>query len=204
MAQADGTIIIDTEIDSDGAKKGSKELESQIRNLASTVDGVGAKAKNALNKQIDAFAKLNNEYAAQEKKVSELRQKVEEFAKQRIPTDEYKNLQSELEKSVSKLEKLEEMQKKYIETSGDYSDSNAFKRRQYDIETLTRDAEQLKNKMQDLEKSGKGYQKVPTDEYKEMQAQLEKTTVKLNNLQDKRDKFLATGGRKSKIGRAHV
>ena len=50
MAQADGTIIIDTELDVDGAKKGSKELESQIRNLAGTVDGVGAKAKAALNK----------------------------------------------------------------------------------------------------------------------------------------------------------
>ena len=155
MAQADGTIIIDTELDVDGAKNGSRELESEIRKLAGTVDGIGTKAKVALDKQVDAFVKLNNEYSLQEKKVSELRQKVEEFAKQRIPTDEYKNLQSELEKSVSKLEKLEEMQKKYIETSGDYSDSNAFKRRQYDIETLTKNISRLKGEMSELQKSGK-------------------------------------------------
>ena len=116
MAQADGTIIIDTELDVDGAKKGSKELESQIRNLAGTVDGVGAKAKAALNKQVDAFSKLNNEYAAQEKKVSELRQKVAEFAKQKIPTDEYKEMQAQMDQTTTKLERLQEAQERYLAT----------------------------------------------------------------------------------------
>lgn len=44
----------------------SKEAEARIRNLAKKVNDIGATAKAALNKQIDAFAKLNNEYAAQE------------------------------------------------------------------------------------------------------------------------------------------
>ena len=156
MAQADGTIIIDTELDVDGAKKGSKELESQIRNLAGTVDGVGAKAKAALNKQVDAFSKLNNEYAAQEKKVSELRQKVAEFAKQKIPTDEYKEMQAQMDQTTTKLKRLQEAQERYLATGG-RSNSNAFKRRQYDINELTNTIRYLKGEMQALEEEGNAY-----------------------------------------------
>ena len=39
MAQADGTILIDTEIDADGMKAGSKEVESAARRMANSVDG---------------------------------------------------------------------------------------------------------------------------------------------------------------------
>ncbi len=156
MAQADGTIIIDTELDTGGAQKGSKELESHIRKLASTVDGVGSNAKTALNKQVDAFSKLNNEYAAQEKKVSELKQKVEEFAKQKVPTDEYKEIQKQLEQTSTKLTRLQEAQEKYLATGGK-SNSNVFKRRQYDIDQLTNTVEHLKGEMQSLEEDGTAY-----------------------------------------------
>lgn len=156
MAQADGTIIIDTELDVDGAKKGSKELESQIRNLSGTVDGVGSKAKAALNKQVDAFSKLNNEYAAQERKVSELKQKVAEFAKQKIPTDEYKEMQVQMDQTTAKLERLQEAQERYLATGGK-SNSNAFKRRQYDINELTNTIRYLKGEMQALEEEGNAY-----------------------------------------------
>ena len=76
MAQADGYIIIDTEINADGMKAGSREVEAAVRRMANSVNDMGNKAKTALNKQADAFAKLNNEYAAQERKVSELKKKV--------------------------------------------------------------------------------------------------------------------------------
>ena len=90
MAQADGTILIDTEIDADGMKAGSKEVEAAVRRMASSVNDLGTKAKTALNKQVDSFAKLNKEYAAQAKKVDELKKKVAEYASQKIPTAEYR------------------------------------------------------------------------------------------------------------------
>lgn len=34
MAERDGTIVIDTQIDTDGIQAGSKEAEARIRNLA--------------------------------------------------------------------------------------------------------------------------------------------------------------------------
>ena len=76
MPQADGTIVIDTEINADGAKAGSKEIEAAVRRMAASVNNLGAKSKTALNKQVDSFAKLNQEYAAQAQKVEELKRKV--------------------------------------------------------------------------------------------------------------------------------
>lgn len=73
MAEADGSIIIDTEIDTDGAKVGSRELENHLRKAAAKVNDLGETTKTALNKQIDSFAKLNRETAAQKEKVDELR-----------------------------------------------------------------------------------------------------------------------------------
>ena len=86
MAQADGTILIDTEIDADGMKAGSKEVEAAVRRMASSVDDLGTKAKAALNKQVDSFVKLNSEFATQKKKVDDLKKKVAEYGSQKIPT----------------------------------------------------------------------------------------------------------------------
>ena len=58
----DGSIVINTKIRTDGVKAGAQEIEAGLRRAADRVDNLGASAKNAINKQIDAFAKLNNEY----------------------------------------------------------------------------------------------------------------------------------------------
>lgn len=132
MAERDGTIVIDTQIDTDGIQAGSKEAEARIRNLAKKVNDIGATAKAALNKQIDAFAKLNNEYAAQEQKVERLRQKVAEYGNQKIPTDEYKEIQAQIEQAAVKLNRLKEAQERYI-AGGGKKNSNTYRRQVYDI-----------------------------------------------------------------------
>ena len=98
----DGSIVINTKIRTDGIKAGTQEIEAGLRRAADRVDNLGTSAKNAINKQIDAFAKLNNEYSAQEQKVESLRQKVESYANQRIPTAEYKKIQDEIETTTAK------------------------------------------------------------------------------------------------------
>lgn len=60
MAQADGYIIIDTEINADGMKAGSREVEAAVRRMANSVEDMGNKAQTALNKQADAFANQFN------------------------------------------------------------------------------------------------------------------------------------------------
>ena len=115
MAERDGTIVIDTQIDTKGVDAGSEKTEASLRRMAKKVNDIGTTAKAALNKQIDAFAKLNNEYAAQEQKVESLRKKVTEYGNQKIPTDEYKEIQAQIEQATAKLNRLKEAQERWQE-----------------------------------------------------------------------------------------
>lgn len=153
MAQADGYIIIDTEINADGMKAGSKEVEAAVRRMANSVDDMGNKAKTALNKQADAFAKLNNEYAAQEQKVSELKKKIAEYGEQKVPTDEYREIQTQISQATQKLNSLKAAQDKFLSTGGKQS-SSSFKRMQYDIEELENEIKYAKAELAELEASG--------------------------------------------------
>lgn len=153
MAQADGYIIIDTEINADGMKAGSREVEAAVRRMANSVNDMGNKAQTALNKQADAFAKLNNEYAAQERKVSELKKKIAEYGEQKVPTDEYREIQTQISQATQKLNSLKAAQDKFLSTGG-RKNSSSFKKMQYDIEELENEIKYAKAELAELEASG--------------------------------------------------
>ena len=130
MPQADGTIVIDTEINADGMKAGSKEVEAAVRRMAASINDLGTKAKTALNKQVDSFAKLNQEYAAQAQKVEELKRKVAEYGNQKVPTDEYSEIQAQIDQARAKMDRLTASQEKFLAMGGSKK-SNTYKRYQY-------------------------------------------------------------------------
>lgn len=156
MPQADGTIIIDTEINADGMKAGSKEVEAAVRRMASSVNDLGTKAKTALNKQVDAFSKLNNEFAAQSKKVDELKKKVAEYGKQKIPTAEYKEIQAQIDQASQKMNRLISAQEKFLAMGGS-ENSKQYKKYQYDIDELANSIRYAEGEMKDLEATGKAF-----------------------------------------------
>ena len=156
MPQADGTIIIDTEINADGMKAGSKEVEAAVRRMAASVNDLGTKAKTALNKQVDSFAKLNQEYAAQAQKVEELKRKVAEYGNQKIPTDEYNEIQAQIDQARAKMDRLTASQEKFLAMGGSKK-SNTYKRHQYDIEELANTVRYAEGELRDLENTGKAF-----------------------------------------------
>ena len=181
MAQADGTIIIDTEINADGMEAGSKEVETAVRNMAKSVEGLGTKAKTALNKQVDAFAKLNNEYAAQAKKVDELKRKVAEYGNQKIPTDEYREIQNQISQSEKKLNSLINAQEKFLQLGGK-EDSQRYKSLQYDIDELANTIRYAKGELKDLEDTGKAF--TLGNQTKEAAADMQRLESEMRKLSD--------------------
>lgn len=153
MAQADGYIIIDTEINADGMKAGSREVEAAVRRMANSVEDMGSKARTALNKQADSFSKLNQEYAAQEQKVSNLKKKIAEYGEQKILTEEYREIQAQIDRATQKLSSLESAQERFLATGGK-KNSSSFKKMQYDIEELENEIKYAKAELADLEASG--------------------------------------------------
>ena len=198
--QADGYIIIDTEIDTDGAKAGSKELEANVRQCISSINGLGDKAKASLNKQANAFSKLNDQYREQEKRVEQLKEKVAELGKQQIPTDEYKEIQAQIESAKTQMDKLVYAQEKFVALGGS-EDSKKYKSYQYDIDQLAKTIDDANKELQELEQNGEAFSSAlggepPTYKYKELESELESLSQAIDVAKAKWDELRAsnTGG----------
>lgn len=198
--QADGYIIIDTEIDTNGAKAGSKELEANVRQCISSINGLGDKAKASLNKQANAFSKLNDQYREQEKRVEQLKEKVAELGKQQIPTDEYKEIQAQIESAKTQMDKLIYAQEKFVALGGS-EDSKKYKSYQYDIDQLAKTIDDANKELQELEQNGEAFSsalggETPTYKYKELESELESLSQEIDVTKAKWDELSAsnTGG----------
>lgn len=156
MGQADGTILIDTSISDDGLVAGTKEVEAAARRMAESVSGIGDKAKIALQKQADSFAKLNSQYDEQARKVEELKSKVEDLKGEKIPTQEYTDLNKEIDSVSKKLDAAIERQIKFVEIGGNRN-SQTFKAMEYDIDMLRQKLEEAQQAKAKLESSGGAY-----------------------------------------------
>lgn len=193
----DGSIVINTKIRTDGIKAGSQEIEAGLRRAADRVDNLGTSAKNAINKQIDAFAKLNNEYSAQEQKVESLRQKVASYANQRIPTTEYKEISDQISKAEAKLNQLTASQERFV-ANGGKKNTSTYKKMQYDIDELANTIKYARSELIDLEVSGKAFSTGVNT--KEAQADMERLASAERRLTDMQNRLNTSySGIKSKL-----
>lgn len=156
MGQADGTIVIDTTITDEGFVAGTKEMETAARRMAESVSGIGDKAKTALQKQANAFAKLNSQYAEQTRKVETLKEKVDALREEKIPTQEYTDLNKEIDSVNKKLDAAIEREIRFVETGGKQN-SRTFKGMEYDIDMLREKLEEAQKAKTALESSGGSY-----------------------------------------------
>lgn len=156
MGQADGTIVIDTTITDEGFVAGTKEMEAAARRMAESVSGIGDKAKVALQKQANAFAKLNSQYAEQTRKVETLKEKVDALREEKIPTQEYTDLNKEIDSVNKKLDAAVEREIRFMETGGKQN-SRTFKGMEYDIDMLREKLEEAQKAKTALESSGGAY-----------------------------------------------
>lgn len=185
MAQADGSIIIDTEINSDGMSAGGREIESSLRKMANELNGVSAKTKASIEKQIDSFSKLSREYARQSEKVEELKRKVAEYGNQKIPTEEYREIQTQIDQATAKMNQLTEAQERFL-ANGGKKNSNVYKKQQYDIDELANTIKYAEGELKDLEASGTAFRTgTGTKEAKSDMEKLAAAEDKLANINDR-------------------
>lgn len=163
MAQYDGSIRIGTGIDEKGFKAGSKELEAGARSLAKSVsDSLGEGAKIALQKQTDAFVKLNQQYAVQEQKVKDIAAKLHDVQRQRIETAEFKELSKDLDKAKASLDRLYDRRDSYVELG-----KKVPPKLDLDISDAERKIRLLEGDIKELQLTNKAY--IPADTSKVQQ-----------------------------------
>ena len=153
--KADGTVYINSKLDTSGFKPGSKEIEAACRRAANSVKGMGDAARIALEKQVNAFVKQNQMYAQQEQKVENLKKKLNELKEQKIPTEAFSALEKEAEGLNAELDKVKAKQKEWIDMG--FPESDAIQKTKKDYDEVAKKIDQVKQKQEGLVNSGKAY-----------------------------------------------
>lgn len=97
---------------------------------------------------------------------------LKDLASQKIPTEEYKAVQMQIEKDTASLGKLTDRMDKFLETGGS-SESTTFKRMQYDVEKLTNSIKYAKSELEEMESLGTAFiDPTTTEEYSKVSEKL--------------------------------
>ena len=150
---ADGSIIIDTRIDTGGVSKGMNAVKAGVTRISAQVSKMGDSAKSSFQRQITAITGLYQNYEKQERKVSELKSKLEELSKVRIETEEYKKLKDDIKALEDEFEKVETKQREWLDM-GFSIDSAPLQELDKQMDDIWADIDRLQRKQKEIEEGG--------------------------------------------------
>lgn len=177
--QADGSIIVDTELDTQKFQAGSAEMHRAVKSLAGTVKSLGPTFQKALSGSESAASTFNAKAAALEDTIAELQEKLRGLENARVPTDDFQWLTTEIEKANSQLNALEDKQAKMRDT-GVKTNSQAWKSLQYDIDLAKQKIAEYKAEQAYMKENGTAFQMgSSTAEYQRLNAELSEAQGKL-------------------------
>lgn len=197
---ADGSIIIDTRIQTEGLSKGLNTIKAGMTRITAQVSKMGETAKNSFQRQIATVNSLYQSYEKQERKVAELKSKLDELGKNKIETEGYKQISDQIKALETDFEKVESKQREWIDM-GFPIDSGPIKELDKQLDEIWADMERLQNKQRGMQVSGSAYiDPKSTDAYKntlqkydEESQKLERTNGRLyssyNNLKKKVEEY---------------
>ena len=163
---ADGSIIIDTRIDTGGVSKGLNAVKAGMTRISAQVSKMGDSAKSSFQRQITAITDLYQNYEKQERKVSELKSKLEELSKVRIETEEYKKLKDDIKALEDEFEKVETKQREWLDT-GFSINSAPLQELDKQMDDIWADIDRLQRKQKEMQTTGRAYvDPTSTDAYK--------------------------------------
>ena len=155
--QADGSIIIDTELDSQGFDAGSKRLEAAVRSLVSKVNSLGPAFQRAMGGSEGAVASFQARASALRDQIAEMQQRLEQLGNTRSQTPEYEQLNAEIEKTDATISRLIDKQER-MQALGVDQQSAQWRGLQYDLEQAIAKYNDLLAAKQEMEASGGAYQ----------------------------------------------
>ena len=169
---ADGSIIVDTEIDAQGFKAGSSELQRAIKSLNTKIEALGPTFQKALSGNASAISTFDAKAAALESTISDIEAKMESLGGKRVPTEHYQWLTTEIEKAKNELMKLDEKQVK-MEATGVKQNSRAWQSLQYDIDLAKRKIAEYEGEQASMRSDGTAFQMgSSTAEYSQLESAL--------------------------------
>ncbi|MBO5203517.1 MAG: hypothetical protein J6B72_02765, partial [Clostridia bacterium] len=189
---ADGSIIIDTEIDTEGFKAGTNRIHKAIGSLNSKMKNLGPTFQKALSGNAGAVSSFNAKAAVLESTISEIESQMRSLGSANVPTDDYQWLTTEINKANAELTKLYERQSK-MEATGVKQNSRAWQTLQYDIDLAKRKIADYKAEQSSMRADGTAFQSgADTAEYAKLSSALAGAKNRLAEMQSEAKKAAAS------------
>lgn len=133
---------------------------------------------------------LENRMEKTARKAQQLEAAMREMENRKIPTDEYKEVQTQIQKAQDKLSGLNDRMEKFLELGGKKS-SSTFKNMQYDMADLENTIAYAKGELEAMEEDGTAFKDVKaTEEYRKLSDQLGDTNREMAILSKKHDEII--------------
>lgn len=182
---ADGSVIIDSKMDTSGVEIGEKELKESLKRMTASIDGLGEKTKSSIQKQISSLSKASDQIDKQVSKVNALKNKLQELSDQKIETSEYKNISKEIDSIYEKVAKLEATLNEW-NNIGVPENSSAFKKTEAELQKALDDIDKLYAKQEEMKTAGIAYVDTKSlSEYKSTAEELSAEEQKLDEMNDR-------------------
>ncbi len=180
--QADGSIVVDTELQTQGFDKGSREMQRAIGSLQTKVNNLAPTMKKAMRGSASALESFDGKVGPMQETISALEEKLGRLGRMRIPTDDYKWLQTEIGKAEKELGKLLDKETMYEDLDVSKS-SQKWKNLQYSIEQTRNKLEDYRAEAAQMESDGTAFNSgADTAEYQQMSDVLDATKEKLDSM----------------------
>lgn len=180
--QADGSIVVDTELQTEGFDKGSREMQRAIGSLQTKVNNLAPTMKKAMRGSASALESFDGKVGPMRETISTLEEKLEQLGKARLPTEGYQWLQTEIAKAEKELDKLLNKEAMYEDMDVNKS-SQKWKTLQYNIEQTKRKLEEYKADAAQMENDGSAYTSgADSAEYKQLSVSLDSVKSKLESM----------------------
>lgn len=176
MAESDGSLKIQVDLDTKGFKIGAKDLEAAAKRTASKISDIGDQASASLKRQYNAVSELSDNYEKQQQKVERLRDELKKLSKQKVQTKEFTDLATEIDKAQTALERLYDRRDSRVTLGKDVSPKLDL-----DITDLERKLRLLKTDLFQMDKEGKAYQTADTSKLEEKIAVEQEKLAQMGN-----------------------
>lgn len=180
---SDGSIVIDTALDSTGFQADSKKLLKAIESVKSQIESLGAKVRSGFS----TSGQIENFIAQTEKaqsKIESLRERMEEFSGQTFQTEEYSNLLAEKDKAEKALLKLYD-RRGMQEDTGVKENSQAWQRLSIQIQNAEAEVQRYEAALAAMEADGTAFmQGNQTPEYGKAMSQLSDMAQQVENYRE--------------------
>ena len=183
--QADGSIVVDTELQTEGFDKGSREMQRAIGSLQTKVNNLAPTMKKAMRGSASALESFDGKVGPMRETISALEENLEQLGKARLPTEDYQWLQTEIAKAEKELDKLLNKEAVYEDMDVNKS-SQKWKTLQYSIEQTERKLEEYRAEAAQMEENGASHTSgADSAEYDQLSTALDAVKEKLDGMVQK-------------------